>query len=146
MILLNYTAIFMKGGNDIIIAILRDASQINYCKGGGKEMELKIREMLKEIGIMPNLRGYECLVVAIKAVVEDRNILDNATKLYPMAGKEQGYTYKNTERAMRYAIFKAYNKNSNFREVFKRFEKYPSVLEFVAIIAEIIKYGGETRG
>lgn len=64
----------------------------------------QIKETLRNLGIRPNLNGFEYLTDAIRAVEEDPNI--KMTALYTAVAKRHDTTPASVERCMRHAIHK----------------------------------------
>lgn len=75
-----------------------------------KDLEVKILNLLKEIGIPTHILGYNYLGIAIKLVLEDKEYADRITKkLYPEIAKMVGSTTSRVERAIRHAITIAFD-------------------------------------
>ena len=67
--------------------------------------EQKIAYALRQMGVHQDLKGYRYLRVAIGAVVDHPELIDNITKkLYPYVANECGTTPLRVERAIRHAI------------------------------------------
>lgn len=64
----------------------------------------QIKETLRNLGIRPNLSGFEYLTDAIKIVADDPNIKMMA--LYAFLAKCYNTTHASVERCMRHAIHK----------------------------------------
>lgn len=90
-------------------------------KKDNQVMEIKISNFLKELGISPNLLGYEYLKTAILLSLKNKNYLYSVTKtLYPDIAKMKGSTSSRVERAIRHAIETAWAKGNakKFDEIF----------------------------
>lgn len=107
---------------------------------------IKISEILKEIGIPANLKGYRYLRQAILLVLQNPEMLDNITKiLYPEVAKLCNTTVIRVERSMRHAIKVAWERGE-YKILYKYFgctvsktKRKPSNSEFVATIADYLK-------
>lgn len=74
-------------------------------------LERRITEVLKDLGVPTHLKGYNYLRSAIAMCVEDRDILDCITgRLYPEVAKCHGTTASRVERAVRHAIEAAWDR------------------------------------
>lgn len=111
-------------------------------------LEVRVREMLIDIGVSANLKGYEYLVRAIMAVIYDRDLLYHVMyKLYPLSAKANDMSAgRQAERTMRHAIKKAWDRHDAVKKMFWSKDKCPCTSEFIATIAELIKYGGGKIG
>ena len=75
--------------------------------------ELKIAEILKELGTPADLLGYFYLKYAIELMLEDMSLMKSITKkLYPMIAKEFNTTTSKVERAIRHAIEVAWERGN----------------------------------
>lgn len=72
--------------------------------------EVKISKVFKQLGILPNILGYEYGKEAIDMVLKDNTVLHaGVTKImYPAIAKKMNTTSSRVERAIRHAIEKAY--------------------------------------
>ncbi len=71
--------------------------------------EVKIYNLLKEIGIPTNLSGYKCIQIAVMLCIENPDMLSRTTKLlYPTIAKMINSTTVRVERAIRHAIEKTW--------------------------------------
>ena len=67
--------------------------------------ELRISNILKDLGVAPNLKGYHYLKYAIEKVSDDFTIVNNVTKImYPLVAEAFDTTPQRVERAMHHAI------------------------------------------
>jgi len=70
-----------------------------------KELIIKISNVLKELGIPANLRGYAYIRDAVVLGVDDPQIIYEVTsKLYPKIARMNNTTPTRVERAIRHAI------------------------------------------
>ncbi|MDR3238715.1 MAG: sporulation transcription factor Spo0A, partial [Clostridiales bacterium] len=68
-------------------------------------LEEQVTNLLHEIGVPANIRGYRCLRTAILIAVEDLDLLHYVTKgLYPSIGRILNITPSSVERSIRHAI------------------------------------------
>lgn len=73
---------------------------------------MEIQKILLEKGLSPHLKGFRFICYAIKLVIEDNKILDNATKLlYPAIARVYNETDSNVARAISRSI-----KNANIQQ------------------------------
>lgn len=67
--------------------------------------ELKISEILKELGTPADLLGYHYLKYAVELMLQDMSLMKSITKkLYPMIAKKFNTTCSRVERTIRHAI------------------------------------------
>lgn len=68
-------------------------------------MKETITEIIKELGIPANLKGYHYIRYAIELMINDATLASGITKvLYPKVAKEFNTTSLRVERAIRHAI------------------------------------------
>ena len=101
----------------------------------------EIRNLLKKVGVSPDLSGYFYLSDAIEAIKEDmeqKKRLRQFVPLYGEIGKAYGFRdYKCAERCMRHAILKAWKKyNEKFAELFPDKDETPTLSAFICTMAE----------
>lgn len=69
------------------------------------DVEKLVRELLTELGTPDHIKGHRYLVTALRAVVEDPDILDAVTKeIYPEVAAMHNTTGSRVERAIRHAV------------------------------------------
>ena len=74
-------------------------------------MKETITNIIKELGISANLKGYHYIRFAVEAIIKDASLINSVTKvLYPMIAKEFNDTPLRVERTMRHAIEVAFNR------------------------------------
>lgn len=109
------------------------------------ELELDISEIIFQIGIPANIKGYLYLKEAITIVVNNKDYLGAITKeLYPAVANEHNTTASRVERAIRHAIEVGWNRGD-----MEALEKYfghtiktkgkPTNGEFIAVIADKLR-------
>ena len=70
-----------------------------------RNIYLKVTNIMKEIGLPANIKGYHYFRAAVVLVYEDRSYVDSITKkLYPKIAKDFDTTPTRVERAIRHAI------------------------------------------
>ena len=105
--------------------------------------EVKIYELLKELGVPPSLLGYMYLKYAIEITIQDFSLVRAITKrLYPEIAKEFQTTCSRAERVIRHAIEVSWERG-NIDTMHKLFgytvsadKGKPTNSEFIATIAE----------
>ncbi len=110
-------------------------------------LEERITKLFLTLGISAKVKGYRFLREAVKIVKNDPSRIDNITKnVYDTIAKNNGTKVSNVERSIGYAIIISYNsgKLRNFNDlfgtvIFQSLEK-PSASEFIALIAEKLRY------
>lgn len=110
-----------------------------------KNTELKISNLLKDMGVTPGIVGYDYLRYAVKATMEDPKVIHYVTKrLYPQLCEHFGTTYIRAERGMRHAIEKAWLHGDAdlqyklFRHSRSTTKGKPTVVEFIATVADYL--------
>ena len=106
-------------------------------------LEEQVTNLLHEIGVPANIRGYRCLRTAILITVENLDLLQFVTKeLYPSIARVLNTTPSSVERAIRHAIGLVWA-HGNIQALDKLFgysvetrKKKPSNSEFIALIAD----------
>ena len=105
-------------------------------------LEIKITEMLKQIGIPANIKGYRFLREEIKMVIEDFSTVNSITKeIYPTIAHQFNSTPSRVERATRHAITTAWDRGNIklLNEIFGRptaLKSKPTNSEFIAVVAD----------
>jgi two-component system response regulator (stage 0 sporulation protein A) len=106
-------------------------------------LEEQVTNLLHEIGVPANIRGYRCLRTAILIAVDDLDLLHYVTKgLYPSIAKILNITPSSVERSIRHAIGLVWDHgnptvlNRLFGYSMETRKKKPSNSEFIALIAD----------
>lgn len=115
-------------------------------KGDEREI-IRIKNLLKRLGISPSLKGFEYIAEAVAMVYENSDIVRGGTTkiLYPEIAKKFSDTPMRTERAIRHAIEAGYGKGD-----VKLYDKVlgftlsvdkdkPTNREFIAAVADYLK-------
>jgi len=109
-------------------------------------LEQRISDLLHEVGIPANIRGYQYLRAAIILVAEEAQLLNSITKiLYPKIAKIHESTPTRVERAIRHAIevawgrgnVEALNRLFGFTVDYRRGK--PTNSEFIAQVADRLR-------
>ena len=109
-------------------------------------LEMKITEILHEIGVPAHIKGYHYLRDSIRMAVEDPGIINAVTKqLYPGVAKLYSTTSSRVERAIRHAIEVAWDRgdvdvlNSYFGYTIHNTRGKPTTSEFIAMISDKLR-------
>ena len=117
-----------------------------------KNLETEVTNIIHEIGVPDDIKGYQYLKEAIIMCVENMKVIDSITKVvYPTIAKMYQTTTSRVERAIRYAIDVAWNVE-NIETIRKLFGyttnlevSKPSNSEFIATISDTIYYRRKTK-
>lgn len=87
---------------------------------------MRVIEALRELGVPADLKGYKCLVEAMKYVNVHPNLynMSMTKELYPAVAAVMGTTASRVERAMRHAIEVVFN-NTNSETLYEYFGNTP---------------------
>jgi len=106
-------------------------------------LEMRVTEIIHQIGVPAHIKGYQYLRDAILMAIEDDEIINAVTKrLYPAVAKKHGTTSSRVERAIRHAIEVAWDRgdvdvlNSYFGYTVHTGRGKPTNSEFIAMIAD----------
>lgn len=109
-------------------------------------IELKVTEILHQIGVPAHIKGYHYLRDSIIMSVEQPEIINAVTKqLYPSVAKKYETTSSRVERAIRHAIEVAWDRgdvdvlNSYFGYTIHISRGKPTNSEFIAMIADKLR-------
>ena len=110
------------------------------------EIENKVLEALKKLGIPAHIKGYRLLITAISIVIKDVSMLEKVTtELYPIVAKIHNTTSSRAERAIRHAIETSFERADMdfvykvFGETISKFKGKPTNSEFIAMVADNIR-------
>ena len=71
--------------------------------------EMRISDILKELGVSPNVIGYLYLIYGIEEMTKDQSLMYAITKrLYPLVAQKFDATAARVERSIRHAIEKGW--------------------------------------
>jgi len=127
------------------ITPIPDAPETNrpIAEVSDSEIETMVTNVIREIGIPANIKGYRYLRTAITMAIKDMGLIDKiTTRLYPEVAKLHNTTASRVERAIRHAIEVACDRSDY--SVFQKWFGYtispskakPTNSEFVAVIAD----------
>lgn len=122
-------------------------------KGGIKSVtldsfsiEVKVTEILHQIGVPAHIKGYHYLRDSIIMCIEQPEIINAVTKqLYPSVAKKYSTTSSRVERAIRHAIEVAWDRgdvevlNSYFGYTIQGSRGKPTNSEFIAMISDKLR-------
>ena len=117
-------------------------------KGMSKEeiLEVKVTNIIHEIGVPAHIKGYQYLRDGIMMVVDNIEVISQITKqLYPDLAKKYKTTPSRVERAIRHAIEVAWNRGqietveSIFGYTVNSNKGKPTNSEFIAMIADKLR-------
>lgn len=120
-----------------------------YVKGAGFDsfsIEVKVTEILHQIGVPAHIKGYHYLRDSIIMSIEQPEIINAVTKqLYPSVAKKYSTTSSRVERAIRHAIEVAWDRgdveilNSYFGYTIQGSRGKPTNSEFIAMISDKLR-------
>lgn len=99
-------------------------------------------ELMKELGIRPNIKGYKYIMYAIELSETNRDITDRMITLYVTIAEKFNDNYRRVERAIRHAVESAWNigntevQDELFRYTINPDKGKPTNSEFIATIVE----------
>lgn len=109
-------------------------------------VELRVTEILHEIGVPAHIKGYNYLRDSIIMSIEHPDIINAVTKqLYPSVAKKYETTSSRVERAIRHAIEVAWDRgdvdvlNSYFGYTIHTSRGKPTNSEFIAMISDKLR-------
>lgn len=118
-------------------------------KGAGFDsysIEVKVTEILHQIGVPAHIKGYHYLRDSIIMSIEQPEIINAVTKqLYPSVAKKYSTTSSRVERAIRHAIEVAWDRgdvevlNSYFGYTIQGSRGKPTNSEFIAMISDKLR-------
>ena len=110
------------------------------------DLELRVTNMIHEVGVPAHIKGYQYLRDAIMMTVRDMNIINAITKvLYPTVARHYDTTSSRVERAIRHAIEVAWDRgdidflSTYFGSTVRNSRGKPTNSEFIAIIADKLR-------
>lgn len=109
-------------------------------------LEVKVTEILHQIGVPAHIKGYHYLRDSIIMSIEQPEIINAVTKqLYPSVAKKYSTTSSRVERAIRHAIEVAWDRgdvevlNSYFGYTIQGSRGKPTNSEFIAMISDKLR-------
>ncbi len=119
---------------------------IKSALSGGLGVEVKVTEILHQIGVPAHIKGYHYLRDSIIMSIEQPEIINAVTKqLYPSVAKKYSTTSSRVERAIRHAIEVAWDRgdvevlNSYFGYTIQGSRGKPTNSEFIAMISDKLR-------
>ncbi len=110
------------------------------------EMEVKISDILHQIGIPAHIKGYRYIRMAVMMAIQNPSAIHAITKtLYPDVARQFETTPSRVERAIRHAIEVAWNRgdidtlNSYFSYTIHNSRGKPTNSEFIALISDTLR-------
>ncbi len=114
----------------------------------GSSLEIRVTEILHQIGVPAHIKGYHYLRDSIIMCVETPDIINAVTKrLYPSVATKYETTSSRVERAIRHAIEVAWDRgdvdilNSYFGYTIAGGRGKPTNSEFIAMISDKLRLG-----
>lgn len=111
-----------------------------------RDMEIRVTEILHQIGVPAHIKGYHYLRDSIIMSVNQPDIINAVTKqLYPSVAKKYETTSSRVERAIRHAIEVAWDRgdvdvlNSYFGYTIHNSRGKPTNSEFIAMISDRLR-------
>ena len=108
-----------------------------------KTLEMRVTEIIHQIGVPAHIKGDQYLRDSILMAIEDEEIINSITKrLYPAVAKKHATTSSRVERAIRHAIEVAWDRgdvdvlNSYFGYTIHTSRGKPTNSEFIAMISD----------
>ena len=121
----------------------RDVSSLGIDESN---MEVRITEILHQIGVPAHIKGYHYLRNSIMMSIENPGIINSVTKrLYPAVAENFETTPSRVERAIRHAIEVAWDRgdvdilNSYFGYTIHNSRGKPTNSEFIAMISDKLR-------
>ena len=137
--------IFQLYSSDSRPTVKKSAAPVSRPQNG-LSMEVKVTEILHQIGVPAHIKGYHYLRDSILMSVENPDIINAVTKqLYPSVAKKYGTTSSRVERAIRHAIEVAWDRgdvdilNSYFGYPIHNSRGKPTNSEFIAMISDKLR-------
>ncbi len=139
---------------ELAINIVKLCNHSNHNEKGGIisntldsfSIEVKVTEILHQIGVPAHIKGYHYLRDSIIMSVEKPEIINAVTKqLYPSVAKKYQTTSSRVERAIRHAIEVAWDRgdvevlNSYFGYTIQGSRGKPTNSEFIAMISDKLR-------
>lgn len=117
------------------------------------ELEIKITEILHQIGVPAHIKGYHYLRNSIMMAIDNPVIINSVTKqLYPAVANNFETTPSRVERAVRHAIEVAWDRgdidilNSYFGYTIHNSRGKPTNSEFIAMISDKLRLQLKSAG
>ncbi|MCX7749950.1 MAG: sporulation transcription factor Spo0A [Clostridia bacterium] len=126
--------------------ITRSSQQKPKTQGVSYNLEVEVTGLMRDIGIPPNMAGYQYIREAIILTINNAKLFSSITKvLYPEVAKKFNTTPQKVERSIRSAIESAWNRGNadSIDALFGYTINYsrgkPTNSEFIAMMADRIR-------
>lgn len=113
---------------------------------GDGDLETKVTNLLGQIGMPRNIKGFNFVRQAIILAVQNPKIMESVTKeLYPVIAKNSSTTANRVERAIRHAIEVVFQRGDLqtlqclFGPSFSSYKGKATNSEFIALLADHIR-------
>ena len=130
---------------DMVSEWIKELLKPTPAEAQDRALELRISELLRQLGVPAHIKGYQYLRKAIITVTKDPEVISGVTKiLYPDIAKAYGTTPGGVERAMRKAIEVAWDRGDidclqhYFGNAVNPEKGKPTNSEFIATVADIM--------
>ncbi len=117
-----------------------------YAAHSDVDIEIRVTNIIHEIGVPAHIKGYQYLRDAIIMTVNDMDVINAITKvLYPSVAKRYQTTSSRVERAIRHAIEVAWDRGdletlqSFFGYTISNTKGKPTNSEFISMIADKLR-------
>ena len=124
-----------------------------HIKTNVEPVEVKVTNLIHDLGVPAHIKGYQYLREAIIMAVENEEIINAVTKsLYPLLANKYSTTPSRVERAIRHAIEVAWNRgeiavhDKIFGYTVNSNKGKPTNSEFIALIADKIRLECKNTG
>ena len=118
----------------------------SYASHSDVDIEIRVTNIIHEIGVPAHIKGYQYLRDAIIMTVNDMDVINAITKvLYPSVAKRYQTTSSRVERAIRHAIEVAWDRGdletlqSFFGYTISNTKGKPTNSEFISMIADKLR-------
>ena len=115
-------------------------------QSAGQDLEIRVTEIIHQLGVPAHIKGYHYLRAAILASLENPELLESVTKmLYPTVAMKFDTTASRVERAIRHAIEIAWDRgdldvlNSYFGYTVNTCKGKPTNSEFIALVTDKLR-------
>lgn len=104
----------------------------------------RVAKLLRQLGVMPNMKGYQYVLEAIVIAMEDPEAVCGVTKvIYPQIARRHKTSSPAVERAIRHAVTKAWENGNQrlFRQMFPDLGKgfhCPSNAVFIGVLTQLL--------
>lgn len=119
---------------------------INSSRGSSTPLEVRITNIIHDVGVPAHIKGYQYIREAILLAVQNEDIINAVTKtLYPTLAAKFDTTPSRVERAIRHAIEVAWNRgqiemhDKIFGYTVNSNKGKPTNSEFIAMIADKLR-------